>query len=251
MKHPRTILITGGGTGIGLAMAKRFVTAGDQVIIVGRRESVLQEATKQLSQNQQDDAPTGYVATDLSSSKGVMALRQALPEKGVKSIDVLINNAGGSIQRRGDSLEDIAEQFTQNYEANVLSAVLTTEALKDILASPDGRVINLSSIGALKGGGPAYSAAKAAVIGYSYALANELGAKQITVNVIAPGYVSDTEFFGDTLTPERHESLIAQTLLKRPGTPQDIAGMAFFLASEEASYITGQVLQVLGGALVR
>ena len=112
-------------------------------------------------------------------------------------------------------------------------------------------MINLSSIGALKGGGAAYSAAKAAIIGWSYALANELGARSITVNVIAPGYVPDTEFFGDTMTPERHDKLVSQTLLNRPGTPHDIAGTAFFLASPEAAYITGQVIQVHGGALVR
>lgn len=71
------------------------------------------------------------------------------------------------------------------------------------------------------------------------------------MNVIAPGFVPDTEFFGTTMSPERHEQLVSQTLLKRPGTPQDIAGTAFFLASQEAACITGQVIQITSGALVR
>lgn len=251
MKHPRIVVVTGGGTGIGFAIAQRFSDSGDKVIIIGRRKAVLQKAVERLNQTKGDDQAADYVVADLSKSGDVAAFRRKLEQEHVTNIDVLVNNAGGHIQRDGDSLQKISEQFTQNYEANVLSAVLTTEALKDILTPSTGRVINLSSIGALKGGGSAYSAAKAAIIGWSYALANELSPKQITVNVIAPGFVPDTEFFGTTMNPERHEQLVSQTLLKRPGTPRDIAGTAFFLASQEAAYITGQVIQVTGGALVR
>ncbi len=251
MKHPRVVVVTGGGTGIGFAIAQRFSASGDKVIIVGRREAVLQKAVERLNQNKLDDQVADYMVADLSRPNDVTAFRRKLEEGHITTIDILVNNAGGSIQRGSDSLQNIAEQFIQNYEANVLSAVLTTEVLKDMFITSGGRVISLSSIGALKGGGPAYSAAKAAVIGWSYALANELSSKQITVNVIAPGFVPDTEFFGTTMNPERHEQLVSQTLLKRPGTPEDIAGTAFFLASQEAAYITGQVIQVMGGALVR
>ncbi len=243
----RNVVITGGGTGIGLEMARVFVKAGDTVIIVGRRQDALQKAVDELKPYGNAD----WISADLSKLEDVKHLAARLAQKKLSDIDVLINNAGGSIQAKGNGLQDVAGQYTENFEANLLTAVLTTEALKEHIVSPDGRVINLSSIGALKGGGAAYSAAKAAIIGWSYALANELGARSITVNVIAPGYVPDTEFFGDTMTPERHDKLVSQTLLNRPGTPHDIAGTAFFLASPEAAYITGQVIQVHGGALVR
>jgi 3-oxoacyl-[acyl-carrier protein] reductase len=253
MNNRRTILITGGGTGIGLAMAQRFLAGDDTVIIVGRREAVLQKAVKELNRDTQERSSprADYIAADLSRPDDVATLRKTLLDKRTTTIDVLINNAGGSIKASGDSLQDIAEQFMQNMTANLFSAVLTTEVLKDMLVLPGGRIINLSSIAALRGGGPAYSAAKAAVIGWSYALATELGPKQITVNVIAPGYVPGTEFFKDTMTTERHERLISQALLQKSGTPHDIANMAFFLASGEAAYITAQVFRVDGGALVR
>jgi 3-oxoacyl-[acyl-carrier protein] reductase len=241
----RNVVITGGGTGIGLEMARVFVRAGDNVVIVGRRQDALQKAVDELKAHGNAD----WISADLSKPEGVEHLVKTLVQKKLPGIDVLINNAGGSIQARSNNLQDIAAQHTENFKANLLTAVLTTEALKERLAN--GRVINLSSIAALKGGGAAYSAAKAAIIGWSYALANELGTKNITVNVIAPGYVQDTEFFGDTMTSERHDKLVSQTLLSRPGTPHDIAGTAFFLASPEAAYITGQVIQVNGGALVR
>lgn len=247
----RNIIITGGGTGIGLEMARVFVKAGDSVIIVGRRQATLQKAVDELKPYGNAD----WINADLSKVQDVVHLAEVLDRKKVSSIDVLINNAGGnvdgSIPATSGELQSIAARFIENFKGNLLSAVLTTEALKERLVSPNGRVINLSSIGALKGGGPAYSAAKAAIIGWSYALANELGAKDITVNVIAPGYVSDTEFFGDTMTPERHDKLVSQTLLDRPGDPSDVANTAFFLASPDASYITGQVIRVDGGALVR
>lgn len=249
-KQVRNIVITGGGTGIGLEMARVFVKAGDHVVIVGRRPAVLQKAVDELKTLGSADC----ISADLSKPEGAEDLVTDLKQKKLLSIDVLINNAGGnadsSIQTTSSNLQNTAAQFNENFKANVLTAVLTTEALKEHVA-PNGRVINLSSIGALKGGGAAYSAAKAAIIGWSYALANELAAKNITVNVIAPGYVQDTEFFGDTMTPERHEKLVSQTLLNRSGTPHDIAGTAFFLASPEAAYITGQVIRVNGGMLVK
>jgi len=247
MAKQRTIVITGGGTGIGLAMAQRFCKAGDKVIIVGRRREVLDQAVERLSAYGSAFA----VNADLSEPSGAKDLVESLKQQNITNIDVLINNAGGSRGLANASLEATAIQYLDNFTTNMLSAVLTTEALKSRIVR-GGRIINLSSIAALKGGGSAYSAAKGAVISWSYALANELGPdKNITVNVIAPGYIPDTEFFGDTMTEERHSRLVNQTLLKRPGTPDDIAGAAFFLVSDDAAYITGQVIQVNGGALLR
>lgn len=244
----RTIVVTGGGSGIGRAIAQRFCDSGDRVVIVGRRANVLDDAVSHLQ------GEVSSVQADLSEPAGATRLADELERLKINRVDVLINNAGSGmgIGKEADTIDSIADDYLQHCKGNLLTAVLTTEALKGKLAAPGGRVINMASIAALRGGASAaYSAAKAAVIGWIYAIAAQLGSKKITANVIAPGYVQDTEFFPGGLSQEMHDALVSQTLLKQAATPQDIAGVAYFLASEDAADITGQVLQVNGGALVR
>jgi 3-oxoacyl-[acyl-carrier protein] reductase len=102
-------------------------------------------------------------------------------------------------------------------------------------------------VAAVRGGG-IYGAAKAALHGWAYALAAKLGPDGVTVNVVAPGYVADTEFFGDRMSPEFHESRVRQTLVGRAGAPDDIAATVSYLASESAGYVTGQIIHVNGGS---
>ena len=162
---------------------------------------------------------------------------------------MLVNNAGGNVALgEGAAGLTTAELWTGNFRANVLTAVLLTEALRDLLAD-NGRVLLLSSIAAVRGGGSgSYGAAKAALHPYAYDLAAALGPRGITANVIAPGYIADTEFFGGGLSEERRRFLVGQTLNGRVGVPEDVASLAHWLASPGGAHVTGQILQVNGGA---
>ena len=155
--------------------------------------------------------------------------------------------AGGFDLEREDGLDGTAGWWRRVYESNVISAVLLTEALRDRLAHPAGRVILLSSVAAQRGRAGPYSAAKAALHGWAYDLARELGAHGATVNVIAPGYIAETEFFGGRLTDEGHATRVAETLVGRAGRPADIAAAVRYLTGPDSGYVTGQILSVNGG----
>ncbi|MBD9732573.1 SDR family oxidoreductase, partial [Streptomyces sp. H28] len=171
------------------------------------------------------------------------------------AVDVLIHSAGGNglLEPRAggdDPLDAVARHWTVNFRLNVLTAVLLTEALRDRLAEPGGRVLFLSSIAAYRGSGQvAYAAAKAGLHPYAHDLARRLGPHGITVNVVAPGYVEDTAFFGADGVDEEHRArLAAETSTGRVGTPGDVAATLHWLASPGAAHITSQIIQVNGGA---
>jgi len=240
----RNVVISGGGTGIGLAAARAFAADGDQVLLLGRRAEVLEKA----------GVPGALAfAADLAEPAEVRRVA-AFVERELGTVDVLIHSAGGTGQLEPpadseDPLDRVAHNWTVNFRINTLTAALLTEALKDRLASPGGRVLFVSSIAAYRGSGSgAYAGAKAALHPYAHDLARELGPRGITANVVAPGYIEDTEFFGPQIDPARRERLVGDTLNKRAGTPGDVAVTLHWLASMAAGHVTSQVVQVNGGA---
>ncbi|WP_030814081.1 SDR family NAD(P)-dependent oxidoreductase [Streptomyces sp. NRRL S-337] len=232
----RTVLVTGGSSGIGRAIAARFAADHAEVHITGRHADTVEQAAEELGVR-------GAVC-DATDPGQVAELADHFSE-----LDVLVNASGGLPQEapgEGTALEAVLAQWHANLTQNLLGAVLTTTSVQDKLTSGSS-VLSIGSIGAERGGG-SYGAAKAALAAWNAALSAELGPLGITSNVISAGYIAGTNFFHGRLTHERQSALVAETHNKRPGTVEDIAETAYFLASPGARHITGQTLHVNGGA---
>jgi 3-oxoacyl-[acyl-carrier protein] reductase len=237
----RLAVISGGGTGIGKATAGMLAGEGYDVIIVGRRPDVLADAVKWIGPQ-----ATSVVA-DVSDPDQVGAVVSAVAGR---AVDVLVNNAGAFIGGDDSTPASLAAHWRANFDSNVITAVLLTDALRPLLRRPGGRIILTSSIAAQRGGGGPYSAAKAALHGFMFDLASALGPEGVTANVISPGYVTDSEFFTGRMTEEGHASRVAATLVKRAGEPSDIAEAVRWLVGLGGGYVTGQIINVNGGSVL-
>lgn len=245
MAEQRRVVVSGGGTGIGRATAAAFAADGEHVTILGRREDVLRATAEELNDTH-GKGLVDHFAADLADPRQVRDAAAHITAGG--DVDVLVTNAGGNVAAAHDgTLEGIADGYLRNFHANVLTAVLLTEALLPHIRRPGGRIVHMSSIAALRGPG-SYGGSKAAVHAYTFELAQRAGADGITVNAVAPGFVGDTEFFGDRATPEFVASRVAQSLTGQPGRPAEIAAAVQYLAAPAAAYTTGQILHVNGGA---
>jgi 3-oxoacyl-[acyl-carrier protein] reductase len=247
MSEERVIVVTGGGSGIGRAIAERFVQSGHHAMILGRTEAKLQQVTEEAG------ARMHYQVTDISQREQVEAAIAAVLDT-FGRVDVLVNNAGFVEGVSSDMpLREAEAIWEREINTNLKGAFLMAAGLAPHLARPGGRIINIGSIAAYTGGSRGgvigYAAAKAGLHGLTCALARELSPEGITVNTISPGLIHETDFFGGNLTEERVQQVAAQIPAGRAGRPDDIAGTVCFLASADASYITGEVLHVNGGWL--
>ena len=241
----RIVLVTGGGNGLGKAVAARFLADGDTVFITGRNgarvaDTAAEIGAKPIAGDATNPAQVARIAGDIGDD-----------------LDVLVNMAGGNTDFTATAtaaepggavaeLERVAAAWHANLDANLLSAVLTTTAVLGKLRA-GGSIVNVGSIGA-EYASTSYGAAKAALAAWTAGLSAEVGPRGLTANVISPGYIAETDFFRGRLTEEREATLIKATHDGRAGRPGDIAETAYFLASEGARHITGQTLHVNGGA---
>ena len=241
----KVAIITGGSRGIGFATAQAFLREGAKVVITASRPETAEAAAEKL-RAQFPQAHIAGISPDLSSLAQVeAAFRQVAQALG--GIDILVNNAGVS---ESTPLEKYTEAlYDKVMDLNVKGLFNATKAATDIMtAKGEGVILNTSSMVSISGqpSGFAYPASKFAVNGLTVSLARELGPKGIRVNAVAPG-ITETDMM-KAVPKEVIDPLIRQIPLRRLGQPEDIANAFVFLASDEASYITGVVLSVDGMA---
>ncbi len=238
----KTALITGGGTGIGLDIAKCFVQSGATVIITGRRENILQEAIQLIGKG------AHYIVNDVSDlSQTSPLVNQIVSQFG--KIDILVNNAGINMKKHAIEVTD--EEFNRIIQTN-LNAVfsLTREVGRHMLERKSGSIIMISSMAAYYGIDrvAAYASSKTGIFGLVRVLASEWSQFGIRVNAIAPGFI-ETEMSRTAMNsdPDRKHKAMDRTPAGHFGKPEDIAWAAVYLASEASTYVTGVSLPVDGG----
>ena len=241
----KVAVVTGGAKGIGRALTRAFAAGGAKVVLSGRDEAALQEACEEIKKG-------GGEAIGVKADVSQEAEADALCEQTVKEFgraDILVNNAG--VTRDGLLLRMSDADWNQVLDTNLKGAFHCIRAFaRPMVRQRWGRIVNVSSvIGLIGNAGQAnYAASKAGLIGLTKSIAKELASRHITVNAVAPGFI-ETAMTG-ALGEKVREGLMAQIPLGRLGSPEDVAHAVTFLSSEEAAYVTGQVLTVDGGMVM-
>jgi 3-oxoacyl-[acyl-carrier protein] reductase len=239
----RTILVTGGSRGIGRGICLAFARSGNHVYFNYSSAGEAAAQTEKLV-TEAGGTATGIQVNVASEKEVIGFVARALDETG--RVDVLVNNAG--ITRDGLIVRMKEADWEAVLNVNLKGAFLCTKAVtKPMMKQRYGRIINVSSVVGVSGnpGQANYVASKAGIIGLTKGVARELASRGITANVVAPGYI-ETDMTAD-LPDKAKDAMVSQIPLGRSGTPEDIAAAVVFLASDQAAYITGQVLHVSGG----
>jgi len=240
----KVAIVTGGAQGIGLATVRKFVDEGAVVALCDVRQGGVDQAVAALSAN---GAVSGYVV-DVTRRDQVDAMVSSVKEKHGR-IDVLVNNAGITLDARLQKMTD--EQFDKVVAVNLKGTYNCARAVVDTMVEQgSGVILNASSVVGIYGnfGQTNYAATKFGVIGFVKTWARELGPKGVRCNAVAPGFVATTIL--STIPHKVLEQMTERVPLRRLGTPEDIANVYAFLASDEASYINGAVIEVAGGLTV-
>ena len=242
----RVVLVTGSSRGLGRAMAKSFGSLGYRVAV--HYSSSPEAAEAVADEIRAQGADTEVFGADVSQEEACTELVRAVQER-FGGLDILVNNAG--ITRDGLTLRMKSSDWQQVLDTNLSSAFyLSKTALRGMLSNKWGRIINISSVVALNGnpGQSNYISAKAGLLGLTKALAHEYGAKGITVNAVAPGFIDSD--MTEKLPDELKQGYLNRIAAGRFGEPHEVAAAVTFLASESASYINGQTLTVDGGMVL-
>lgn len=244
MLKGKVAVITGATRGIGFEIARKFISNGAKVAVLGSREETVSHAVSELREEFGDAEILGF-HPNLTDEKEVHEMFETVKSE-LGKIDILINNAGISSSTK---LEDFTvEEYDKICNLNIKSVFVCSKQAVPYLEKTSGTIINTSSMVSIFGqpSGVMYPASKFAVNGITKSLSRELAPKHIRVNAVAPG-ITNTDMV-KSLPPEMIEPLIKTIPLGRVGEPEDIANAFLFLASDLASYITGEILQVDGGA---
>ena len=246
MLENKCAIVTGASRGIGKAIAKKLASLGANIVLNYRSNE--EEALKVQKELLDMGVEVLLYKCDTSDSKAVEQMIKETKEK-FKTIDIMVNNAW--INRDSLILRMKDEDFDSVIDVNLKGVFNCLRAVTPVMVRQrSGKIVNLSSVVGIMGnaGQVNYAASKAGVIGMTKSLAKEIGSRGITVNAVAPGFIS-TDMTG-FLTEEFKEDIRKKLPLKRLGKPEDVANVVAFLASDEASYITGQVINVDGGMVM-